>query len=203
MKPPTAILFGGAACLLFVAGCEPSRWQSDYHSMGVTVPALSASERVVIRNVPWDRVQDTLTKLQAERSASDVHIDDWTEEQKAAAKAKLLRGLQVSGDPNKFELLGRSDFRTTDSVKPDDGSLEAFARKIGATRVIWASQYLGKADRVEQESANSMTTRSYTGGRRSDGSARSYTATDNTTIFYPIVIQADENAWVAFFIRER
>ena len=193
-----------ALCMgMVLSGCESSPWESQYHSLGVTVPGLGPADRVVIREVAWDRVQGTLTQLEAERSASDVHVDDWTEEQKAAAKARLLRGLQVSGDPKAVELLGRSDFRTTSAVRPDDGSLESFARRIGATKVVWARQYLGKTDRVQQESATELRTRTWTGGKQADGTRRTYTSTENATVFYPVVVKADENAWVAFFLRDR
>lgn len=154
-----------------------------------------------LREAAWDRLQATLAELQAERSASDVHPDEWPAERKAEANARLLRGLQVSADPAGVDVLGRSAFHTTRPTRPDDGELERFARKIGATMVVWSGTYLGRVLTTEREPVTeySTATRHY---RDKKGKWRSETYTVNSTIWVPVTVEADEHAWVAYFLRE-
>lgn len=187
-----------------LGGCTASPWESEYRSSGAEATgsrrvAADPDGTVRIREVSWERIQSTLHELDAERAASDIHPDDWDPQRKLAAKAKLLRGLQVSEDPRDVTVLGRSVFRTTDRVRPDDGGLIAFARKIGATTVIWSSSYMGKADVVRSEPVTEW--RSGTWDRR-DPDRGSRTFSENSTIWVPVVVQADERAWMAFFLRE-
>lgn len=186
--------------MLTLVGCT-STWENMYTPVGERAPALPADAAVTLREVPWERVQATLGELEKERAASDVHPDEWTDEQKGEAKTKLLRGLQVSADPAAVRVLGRSVFRSTERVQPNSGELEAFARKIGATMVVWSSTYLGKTEKIVQEPVSQYSTgtdryRDDRGRRRTD----SYT--ENSTLWVPVVVKADEHAWTAYFLRE-
>lgn len=194
-----------SACLLNVLwafGCQSSPWESEFRSSGASAAtAIPDDAPLRIREVPWERIQNTLARLDAERAASDVHPDDWDQARKDAAKAELLRGLQVSEPPSSVQILGRSDFRTTNklAVPADDAELKRFARKIGATTVIWSSSYLGKADVVRSEPVTEWRSGSWS-PRSSDG--RSRTFSENSTIWVPIVVQQDERAWMAYFLRD-
>lgn len=179
-------------------GCESS-WERTYR-LSEVAPARPAGSTVVLREVPWERLQGTLGDLHARRVSSDVHPDEWTAEQKQEAKATLLRGLQVSGDPSEVTILGRSEFRTTLPTRPDDGELESFARKMGATMVVWSSTYLGKVRTTVQEPVTSYSTGSDY-GRGRDGRRRSSTYTENSTIWVPVSVDADEHAWAAYLLR--
>lgn len=189
-------LIGTAVCM---AGCSASPWESEYRSAGVAAAPLVKESPVRVREVPWDRIQDTLRELESERAASDVHPDDWDPARKEAAKAKLLRGLQVSEDPRQVSVLGRSVFRTTDRVRPDDGELSTFARKIGATTVIWSNSYMGKTDVVRSEPVTEWRSGSWDSWDSHRGS-RGFS--ESSTIWVPVVVQADERAWMAFFLRD-
>ena len=113
-------------------------------------------------------------------------------------RAKLLRGLQVTEDPATVQILGRSEFQTTDPVRPDDGSLAAFARKIGATTVVWTSKYRGRRDTVVDEPVTEWRTGTITTAR-----GRHTTFTESSTVWYPVLMKEDEYAFVAFFLRQK
>ena len=48
-----------------------------------------ATDRAVIREVPWERIDGVLREIDAERAASDVHPDEWPAERLDAQKARL------------------------------------------------------------------------------------------------------------------
>lgn len=196
----TRLLLAGIAAAAFAGGCASSPWESSFDSSGVAAPELAKDAPVRIRDVPWDRLQQTLAELERERESSDVHPDDWDPARKEAAKSRLLRGLQVSEDSSGVEILGRSVFRTTDPVRPDDGSLRDFARTIGANSVIWSSSYLGRTDVVRSEPVTEWRSGSWQhwDGRRS----RTHTYSESSTVWVPVVVSADERAWMAYFLRE-
>lgn len=205
MSPPLArvarsacaLVLGGSA--LALGGCGGSAWESSYES-AVVAPPLDERAPVIVREVPWQRVDATLAELEAQRAASDVHVDEWTSEQKDAAKERLLRGLQVSADPASVTVLGRCVFRTTAALRASDDELVRFARRVGATMVVWSRTYVGKAEVIEQAPVTEWRTgteryRDERGRRRTD------TFTNDATIWVPVAVQRDEHAWVAYFLR--
>ncbi len=199
-----AAIFLSLSCLAALTGCDRSLWQSEFQPVipgGTRLAAapIPAATPITIREVPWERVQSTLTEISAELSASDTHYQDLPQDRKDVLKAKLVKGLQVSGDAASFDVLGRSEFRTTDTLRAEDGSLEKFAREIGATNVAWSRSYLGKADRVEQSPSTEFVDRDY---YSPDGRRRS-TGLEPVTVWRPIVVRADEYAWVAFYLHQR
>lgn len=195
---------GAASCLLAgLWGCEASRWEREFVPTGVAAAPLPETAPVRVREVPWDRVQATLAELAAEIAASDQHPDDWPADRKADHKARLLRGLQVDADPGTVDILGRSEFRTTGGENPRDGELVALARKVGATTVVWAGEYLGKADAIRQESATEFRSGSWSDPSEADSRRRSGSYSETATIFFPVVVRADEHAYLVYFLRER
>lgn len=203
-RPIVALL---ALLSLALGACSTSAWESAYvgsRPERAQSADRAAASRVSVRNVPWERIEATRRELEGQIAASDTHPDEWPAEKRAAAKAALLRGLQVSENPDSVDILGRSEFSSTSAVRPDDGELAAFAAKIGATRVVWSSRYLGKADKIVSEpvwtwtSGSEWSRRSRSGPRRSD----SFSYSQNSTTWVPVVVQADETAWVAYFLRD-
>jgi hypothetical protein len=190
-------LLGAAVGL---AGCASSPWEASYNGIALKGASLE-SDRVIVRDVPWERYEATQSKLETMRVASDVHKDEWPEDKKTEYKALLLQGLQISGDPKGVEILGSSMFRSTDPVRPNSGELAEFAASIGATRVVWASRGLGKRSVVVREPIWSYSTGSDLFRDQTDGSRRSSTYTESTTTWVPVVIEADQTAWVAYFLR--
>lgn len=188
--------------LLGAPACGPSAWERGFSGSGAVAPARAKNAPVTLREVEWDRLQKTLAELMAERVASDVDPEEWPREQKESAKARLLRCLRVSQDPASIEVLGRTDFRTTAPIRPDDGELEALARKVGATMVVWSSTYLGQTDEWRQEPVTEYRTTTVWTSR--GGKKRPYasTYTETSTYWIPVVVRADEHAWVAYFLRD-
>jgi len=201
-----------------LTGCapQPTIWEENYAGQSAVAPVSSAAGGhpvplpVLVRNVPWDRVQTTLRELQDQAATSDIHPEDWPADQKSAAKAQLLRGLQVSSDPAAIDVLGRSEFRTTADVRPDtahgQADLVLFAQKIGADTVIWSSAYIRHSKKVVEVPVTSYTTRHdwWWGGydrrygRYYGGSPWGY---ESSTTWVPMKLPADEIGYTAFFLR--
>jgi hypothetical protein len=180
------------------SGCSTSLWEREYAGHRVTEPKPAPDAPVRLREVPWDRVDAAMQALRTKLAASDKHFDEWPADQKNNAKASLLTALQISEPADSITVLGRSDFRTTTPLKPNDGELEAFARKLGATTVVYSSTYLGKADRIVHEWMMGS------GGWWDDPWHRdsSYLSSEMRTTSVPIRIQSDELAWRVFYLRE-
>ena len=185
------------AALLGVPACS-SPWKENY--AGARPGQHPPTDRVAIREVPWARVDETLRQIQRARAESPVHRDEWTEGQKLEEKATLLRGLQISQDPARVEILGRSVFRSTSAVSPLDGELEKFARELGADYAVWSSNYVGKADRIEREP---VFRHGGSWGYDSDVGSRYRWRPYDDTYDVPVVVQADEYAWVVYYLRTR
>lgn len=115
----------------------------------------------------------------------------------------LLLQLQVSGEPAGVEILGSSMFRLPLLLcAPTAGELSEFAASIGAMRVgRGESRGLGKRNVVVREPVWSYSTGSDLFRDQTDGSRRSSTYTESTTTWVPVVIEEDETAWVAYFLR--
>lgn len=187
---------------LVLTGCS-SAWQRNYEPRSGEAARLAPSAPVTVREVPWSRLEAALSELSQQRAASDVHFDEWPDEQKRAADETLLRALQVSGGTDRFEVLGRSSFKSTDRLRPSDGDLESFARRVGADHALWSSIVLGKTDKVVREPVTSTGFRPIEYYDRRDRRYRTRYEFDDYTTYVPVVVEADETAWVVYFLRQR
>lgn len=186
-----------ALLLTLLTGCSTSHWEQEFVATAPIQP-LPKEADVHIREVDWDRLQRGLDDLRREAAESDVPQSEWTADQHEHAKALLLRTLQVTADPAHVDLIGRSEFRSTDHLRPDrDGQLAVLARKVGATEVVWSRRHLGKTDTIIEEPVTTYSTVHEWGGRRHRG--QSYT--ESSTTWVPVVVSADEFAYVAYFLR--
>lgn len=201
---PRAIGLAAVVLNVMLGGCG-SVWQQSYR----TSPLVDASDAVrhgsnhpvVVREVPWERVEGALRELQEREAASDVHITEWPEDARAAASARLLGALQLSGEPESYLLLGWSSFATMDNVRIQDGSLQRTARRLGADYALWSSRYLGPGTRVVDRP---VTIHRHGWGRyydRRDRVWRDRYHSDLDTAWVPVVEDADRHAYVAFFVR--
>lgn len=191
----------GACAIWLVAGCVSSPWERSY--VGRTVEPAPIGEPT-IRSIPWGRMVETLNAIEQRVSESDVHPDEWPAEKKGEQKALLLKGLQVSEAPGSVQVLGRSDFRTTDVIRPEQAgdarALRAFASKVGADMVVWSRRDLGKTDAIIDRPVT--TYRSGTDWfRESDGSRRHEPYSETATTWIPVRIARDEFGFTAFFLR--
>ncbi|HHN78542.1 MAG TPA: hypothetical protein ENK11_07710 [Phycisphaerales bacterium] len=197
----TGFMFVLALLAATLGGCASS-WQRTFEaSSAASSPArFEPTEDVVIRGVPWPRLDAALRAIARERAASDTHPNDWTAEQRAEERARLVKALQLSEDPAKVVILGRSVFRTTRDVDPLDGTLSRFARSIGADYAIWSTTALGRTQTVEQEP---MTRTGYASRRFRDRDGRldDDTFWYNETIFVPVVVEREQYAWIVYYVR--
>lgn len=191
------------AALVMLGGCS-SVWERSYESrVGVSASALPARTDVTVREVPWSRVEEVLRELSAWWEQSDVPYEEWPAEKKHEADAKLLRALQVSEPAEQVQVVGRSSFKTVERVRPHAGQLEKFARSIGADTAIWASRYVGKSERVESQP---MYSSGYRHVQYYDTRAKKYRSRleyEDWTTYVPVVVEADETAWVVYYLRHR
>lgn len=179
--------------LALASGCT-SVWEENFRPNALVPTTAPPTTHVDLREVPWQRIDATLSALNQEFVASPISPVDWPPERKEAAQAQLLSGLQVQWRQPQPQILGSSRFRSTQPLRADDPALAAFGRRIGATLIVWSATYLGKADRVQSEPVTSFTW--FNGGDPwyTGGSAQS-------TSWVPVVVQADEYAWLVYFVR--
>ena len=188
-------VFGSIAVTL--TACT-SPWRESFEP--ATIADSPPTERAVIREVPWERIDTVLRAIDAERAASDVHPDEWPADRLDAEKARLATALQLSEDPADLEILGRSVFKSTADVDLFDGSLSAFATSIGADYAIWSTSYVGRAQTIEREPVT-RTGAGWTRHRRRDGHVDYDYLPYNETLYVPVVIERDQFAWVVFYVR--
>jgi uncharacterized protein YceK len=183
-----------ALVLPLLGGCSVSVWERSFVATG-EVAQVASNAPVRVREVDWGRLQAGLERLQRAAAESDVPESEWPRERREEAKAELLRVLQVTGDPAAVEVVGRSDFRTTSELRPErDEDLVRLARKVGATEVVWSRRLLGKGETIIREPVTTYSTDWGWGRRRRGG-------LDSSTAWVPVVVAADEYAYVAYFLR--
>lgn len=173
---------------------------------GHALATTDNADAIVVRKVPIERVNAAMKDLDEQAAASNVPREQWSAEQKAAAKTRLLRALQVTEDPSRVEVIGVSRFRSTTLIRPDGPDREAlakFAQSLGATRALWTNEYLGKTDTIVEKPVTSFGTRSgYWGDGRAWRDDRWPDYWGNSTTWVPVRVEADEYLYVAFFLRD-
>lgn len=187
------------AVVCVLSGCAGGVWSDGYRPYE-SAAALPAEAEVTVREIPWERMESALREQEELRAASDVHMDEWSREQRLEANSKLLRALQVSDDPERVRLIGVSSFQTTSPVRPWNGELEEFARERGAHYAIWSDRYLGKAETIVTRTVWSDRTDFIT-YEDSLGEDRRATRQSSTSTSVPMVVEQDETGFTAFFLR--
>lgn len=189
--------------LIALGGCA-SVWQRNFESRsGVALNALPAKAPVHVREVPWSRVEQALVDLSKLWEESDEPYEEWSLEKKRDADARLLRALQVTESPDQVLVVGRSSFKSTERVRPGSGDLEDFARKIGADTAIWASRYVGRGERIETQPVYSSGYRHVQYYDARSNKYRTRYEYDDWTTYVPVVVEADETAWVVYYLRNK
>ncbi|HYF14995.1 MAG TPA: hypothetical protein VD971_07990 [Phycisphaerales bacterium] len=192
---------GLASAAVFLIACSsPGVWERSVRTGPERAAPLASTTDVTVREVPWDRVQTALLDLEREIAASDIHPDEWPDPKRDAAKARLLRGLQISQDPRAVAILGTAQFRTTESLTATDDELRRIARRLGANMVVHSERVLGKADRIVDRPA-SANTHGTGWWREGDGSRSPDSYHESRTTWIPIRISVDETGAVAYFLR--
>lgn len=201
MKTRLIALVSVAASCLLLGGCGTSAWQTGLSSGPETAAPNAAEAEVRFREVPWERIDATLSELRADVAADAVHPSEWPEDRKLAHKARLLQGLQISEAATTVRVLGKSQFSTTDKLNVPSEEMRKLANELGADTVVWSSKYVGKADRVVQEPVTLFSDGTYW-SRGADG-LRSRSVSETQTGWVPVRVQVDETAYIGFFLRCR
>jgi hypothetical protein len=203
----------GLAAACSAGGCasSPSAWEQGFvGEPGVSIQpeaarAAGGPTPVNIRSVPIERVDAVMLELDAEAAASDIPKEQWPADKNSAAKARLLKALQVTQAPDSVEVRGVSRFRSTTLLRPDSTnseSLAAFARSINANTALWSMKYLGKADKIVEKPVTNFGSRGYWGrGRHWDDDCWSDHWGSSTT-WVPVRVQADEYLYVVFYLNQ-
>lgn len=183
---------------LLASGCGKSTWELEFMALGPAQAPLADGAPVRVREAPWKRVEQVQQELSEAVAASDSPPDEWPQERKDEHKARLLRGLQVTAEPARVRLLGRSEFRSTNPLRADSPELVKFARTVGATDVVYARTFLGAASRVVDRPVTTFRSGSAYSPWRQRGSEVSFTESETTWV--PTTERADEYAWAVFYL---
>ncbi len=186
----------------FLAACAPSHWERRFVLLEPAphAPRISARD-VLVRNVPWERLSPVLDDLRRLVAASDAPVNEWPPDRKLAADKQLLTALQVTPQSGVTRVLAVSEFRTTDFTSPDTAQLQSLAAKHNATLVVWSSYSLGTTDRLDYVPVTTWTTGSYYPRRDRQGRVRSDSYNESSTTWTPVVTEAEETAFLAYFLR--
>ncbi len=198
MKKLLTIAVLGSVAGWVLPGCA-NVWQDGYQPYA-SAPSLPSAAKVTVREIPWERMESALREQEELLAASDVHWEEWEHAQRLEAKAKLLKALQMTEDPELVHLIGVSSFRTTDRVKPWDGELESFARSRGAHYAIWSDRYMGKAEAIVTSTVWTDTT-DYITYEDPTGEDRRASRQRSSSSDVPLVVEKDETGFTAFFLR--
>lgn len=185
-------------CLTLPVGCTSSPWAASFTPAfpRAAPPRVPEDAPVLIRAVPWERLNDHALYLKQRETDSDTHITEWSPAQHAEVRANLLRALQVTDDPATITVVGSSHFKTIDALNPADGTLERFARRRGSNLVVWARRYAGLVDTIIEHPTTTHTT-----GWRSGPRYRREHYTETSTTWVPFRVAAEEYAYTAYFLR--
>lgn len=187
--------------LATLPACRKSLWEQSLTRVDAAPAARTLPTDIRVRDVPWERVEPVLAQLRADVAQSDAPVDEWPAEQRADAERTLLRALQVTPQSGVTQILASSEFRTTDFSRPDQDELRTLAASLGATLVVWSSRPLGKADRLDYVPVTTWTSGTIWARRDKHGRTRSEPYNESSTTWAPVVTQADESAFLAFFLR--
>ncbi|MEM9166299.1 MAG: hypothetical protein AAGB48_04670 [Planctomycetota bacterium] len=202
MARPSPILTLAFALLIPLTALGPgctTVWEEHYRPISAAEP-IPGGQKIAMREIPWERMEKAIADARQRRVDDDRHFSEWSDEERLEARTALLRDLQFSRNPEEVRVIGVSAFRTTDVVKPWDGSLIGFAREVGATHVIWSDRYLGKAQAIVDRTVYIDQFRA-TGAFERDGNRRNNFGGGTTTATVPVVVDRDERGYTSFFLR--
>jgi len=142
--------------------------------------------------VDFDRITE-FVQTEARRSQeSSVAPEDEGPEVKLERRRRLLAVIRLQEPAEQTAVLGYSEFRYTEILSPNDGTLAAFARSIGADYATFSAKYLGDADQIVSvpQQTNAVVTTS--DGRWATGSA---------TTMVPVQVSQSWFGYLVIYIR--
>ena len=185
--------------LTLLTGCA-SPWEKNFQpnptleQPGKYPPA----QQVDVRVVEFERLTNYENKEREQRVQSATSPADYTPEQRAAAKNRLLEALQLKERGDEIQILGWSRFVETQPRDPRDSDLQEFARKIGADVVVTSIGYTGQVNRIVDYPLTSYSN-FYTTGRGRRGGL--YSGSSYSTVWVPTNITENQYYHQAVFLR--
>ena len=199
-----AVVLLAAACL--AGGCAASPWEENFRPApglhgGLPGPA-GADAEVTIRAVEWERLQAFEAEARERSMGRDLPFDEWPEEWRDFERAEFLRMIRITEDPDLIEDLGTSEFVVPGTLDPYDGSLESFARRIGARYAVVGARGVGLRDVIVYAPLTTWydDAPSVRRGRGGHG-VRTYSGTGTATSYVPRVVKRDSTQYVVYFAR--
>jgi len=187
----------------FAVGCA-SPWEHNFdRNEDLARSKLPATTSVEIRTIPFERYQRYVETERNRRIESTTAPRDFSPQEKLAEKQRLLETLQIKDPPDQIDVLGWSEFTSDERLNPRDPSLEKFAKRIGADRVVVASTYAGQVTRIEDRPVTSYSQGFTTFTRGRGGRGRTVNYSDQSTTWVPMQVTRDQFFYEAVFLRQR
>jgi hypothetical protein len=198
----TLINIVGMLLAVSAVGCA-NPWKANF----VPNPALQGqkappTESVQIRTVEFERLQRYAASERESRIHSTTAPEDMSAEEKAAAKNRLLETLQLKERGDEIEVLGWSEFSTSEKLDPNSPKLSDFARQLGADYAVVAAEYMGTVARTVERPMTAFS-QSYVTVAGPRGHGRTYTQSDTSTVWVPMNVLEDRFVYTAAFLRKR
>ncbi|HEY7089777.1 MAG TPA: hypothetical protein VH518_16895 [Tepidisphaeraceae bacterium] len=186
--------------LLLLTGCA-SPWEQNFQAnpeLGDT--RFPPTQQVEMRVVEFDRLQRYEEAERKIRKESTTAPEDYTPEQRTAAKNRLLEALQLRERGDEIEILGWSRFAETQHLDLRGRDLSDFAKKIGADVVVASSAFAGPINRIVDVPLTTYSNFTTFAGPRG---RRVITGTGHTTTWVPTPVTEDQFYYEAVFLRRR
>lgn len=181
---------------VFLAGCAPSPWERFYQVDGSVKTRIPATATAQVREVPYERVSAFMREFKSMNVSSDVALEDMPEDRKMEMRNRLFETLQLRERGREAGLVGGSEFTYIGEINPRDGSLEQFARSMGADYAVFAVEYLGEHTYTVQTPVLNFSTMAIYGRRGYLGS----TVTSDLN-YVPSEVTKNRYHYVCFFLR--
>lgn len=189
---------------LFMMGCAANPWEKNFEpNPGLAVKAWPATESVQVREVEFERLQKYAGDEKRLRVESTTNPADYSPQQRADAKNRLLETLQLKERGDEIEVLGWSEFSDNDRLDIRSSPLSSFGKSIGADYVVVASQYLGKVSTTIERPMTTYST-GYITTVPGRAGRRGYTRTESiqSTTWVPMNVIEDHFLYTAAFLRK-
>lgn len=206
-------LIGAAAVGLSCSGCGPSVWAEHFiRAPGIgerDLEPLDPDAPVTIRRVEWERLTSYDDAARARAIGRDLPPDLWPPDVRTAETADFLRALRILEDPADVRRLGSASFVHPGRLSPFAGSLERFARSIGAAYAVVSERPVGLRETVIYAPMTTYYDRVVTGrGKhrshhddgRSDDDRDYRVERGSATTYVPTVIAVDSFHYVVYFV---
>jgi hypothetical protein len=176
-----------------ISGCS-SVWSTYYKpNLPTTKGPHKQTESAQVRVVEPERMFGHLEEENRRINESNIALEDEPKQARTERRGRFLLAIRLKEKPEDIVVLGYSSFFSPTVLDPRDGTLEAFARSLGADYAAVSSRFAGTGTRVISVPS---TTAAYVGSP--DGPSAWGTATTNT----PMLVQQAYYEYVVFYLRK-